>query len=109
MKAKPITAEQAATEQHIHDLIEARDANVMLQYASFAEAEVDQETIRNLLLAILLTDERIWRFLLAEVSTHSRPMREALHDLAVAMDKQRATFMESAAQCLLREAQGEQA
>lgn len=104
-----INKEQAAAEQHIHDLIEARDANVMLQYASYSETEVDHDTIRNLLLAILLTDDRIWRFVLAEVSTHSRGLSAALKDLATAMEKQRAAFMEFQALALLRAAEGEEA
>lgn len=104
-----INPQQAAVEQHIHDRIEAHDVNVLLDYATFIEQDLDSEPIRNLLLGILLTHPQQWRFALAEVATHSRSLSAALKDLGELAERQRAAFMEFKAKAVLAETAGEQA
>lgn len=109
MNARPISPQQAAAEQFVHDRIDMLDANVLLDYATFVEQELDSEPVRNLLLGILLTHDRQWRFALAEVATHNRSLAAALKDLGELVEKRRAAFMEFRAIAMINEAKGEQA
>lgn len=104
-----LTPEQAATEQHIHEQIDRRDSNALADYAAYVASEISDEHLRNLLLAMLEMDDRVFGFMMAQVRGHSRLMHAALDDLAHDLEKHRAGFMESAAALLMKEAQGEQA
>lgn len=106
MTSKPISTEQAALEAFIHDRIEKHDVNVLLDYATYVEQELDSEPIRNLLLGILMTDSRVWGFLLAEAGTHNRAFAAALRDIGAFAEKKRAGFMEMSALAILAEAEG---
>lgn len=109
MNNRPISAEQAALEAHVLQRLEAHDVNVLLDYATFVEQELDSEPIRNLCLGILHVNPCQWGFICAEVGTHSRSLGAALHDLGALIEKHRAAFLTQSAKAILAETQGEQA
>lgn len=98
-----IDSNQAATEWHIAAQIECRDENVLLDYAQYCAEAVSEDQLRNLLYAMLIMDDRVWGFMMAQILGHSRLMHAALDDLAHALEKQRAGFTEQAARALLKE------
>ena len=107
-QARRISPEQAATEQHVHEQIERKDVNVLLDYAAYVGERVEEEQLRNLLFAMLQCDDRIWGFLMAQLRGHSRLLHAALDDLAHDLEKRRAGFMESAALAMIKELETKQ-
>lgn len=106
MKTAPISREQEALEDFIHDRIEKHDVNVLLDYATFVEQELESEPIRNLILGILETPPKQWSFAMAEVATHNRRLSKAMMDIGEHVERQRAAFMEMSAKAILAEAEG---
>lgn len=100
-----ISAEQAATEQRIHQQIDRLDLNTISDYAAYAAEQISEEQLRNLLYAMLLVDNRVWGFMMAQILGHDRLMHAALDDLADSLEKSRAGFMEFAAKAMLQECQ----
>ncbi|MNF85833.1 hypothetical protein D3C84_682440 [compost metagenome] len=100
-----ISKDQAALEQHIHDQIEQRDANVLADYAAYAADHMSEEALRNLFLAMLEMDTRVWDFMLGQIGGHHRPMHSAMHELGKHLEQCRAGFMELAATSILKEMQ----
>lgn len=98
-----ITKEQAALEESIHGQIEAKDANVLCDYAAFVEGEMEAELIRHVVLAILQMDDRVFPFAMAQLGIHSRSLKAALEDIASFTERQRAAFMECSAKSILKE------
>lgn len=101
--AVAISQEQAATEQHLHEQIDRRDANVLGDYAEYFADHLSEDLLRNLGFAMLMTDDRVWHALLQRIRPESRLLYAALDDLAHDLERLRAGFMAFKATAILQE------
>lgn len=86
-----ITKQQARAEQATHEALDANDADTVHSFAEFAAGEMDTIPVIELLAAIHTMPLTEWETMLGKM--HGS-MQKCLRDLARALERQRASFME---------------
>jgi hypothetical protein len=90
----PVSLQQAAAEQSIHDLLEAENPDTLADFAEFAAGEIDDKHVAALLLAILLADSEAWAFVLTHLHAMNPELAGAIARLENEQERQRAKFIE---------------
>ena len=86
-----ITKKQAQAEQAIHEALDANDPDTCHSFAEFALENMDTIKVTDLLVAIHSMPLNEWESMLSKM--HGSVSR-CIRDLAIALDLQRAKFME---------------
>ena len=89
-----ITKQQARAEQATHEALDANDADTVHSFAEFAAGEMDTILVIELLEAIHTMPLGEWDAMLGKM--HGS-MSKCMRDLACALERQRAKFMEAQA------------
>ena len=89
-----ITKQQEQAEQAIHEALDANNADTVHNFADFAAGEIKTILVIELLAAIHTMPLTEWETMLGKM--HGS-MQKCMRDLARALERQRAKFMEAQA------------
>lgn len=101
---QPISAIQAATEQHVYNQLEAREKDTVDHYAEHCELWIGKDELIPLITAIIELDDKRWPFLRADMQVHCPNLAKAFDRIINHVERHRAEFIEEESLAIIKAA-----